>query len=143
MFRRLQGLALPTTSAVAAILGVEAVILGFRVIMKRQDARVLVGDGGNDVLALRRCAFSNLAEWAPTAVGLLALVEGQRLAPCRTVFWTGAALVTGRVLHGIAFSGEQPLDRHMLLRKSGMILTIGAVLTSAGIVLTKLVVSCK
>jgi len=93
-----------TSCAVAA-----AAILNFWLSMRigkvRHQAKVSVGDGGNDMLLRRMRAQSNFIENTPLTLLLVALVElagkgGQWLAPSVALF------IVGRVCHGIGMDGN-------------------------------------
>jgi len=111
-------LTLPVTLASAAVLGVINLWLALRIVRMRLQDEVLIGDGGDDLLAGRMRAHANLVEYAPFVLVLLALIELAR----------GSGLVLGItalvfVLARIAHPMGMDLRRSNLPRAGGAILT--------------------
>jgi uncharacterized membrane protein YecN with MAPEG domain len=93
-----------TSCAVAAAV-VLNFWLGMRIGKVRHEAKVSVGDGGNEKLLRRMRAQSNFIEQTPLTLALVALVEhagkgGQWLAPAVALF------IAGRVCHAIGMDGN-------------------------------------
>jgi len=79
--------------------------LGWRCGQIRSDAKISVGDGGNDLLMRRMRAQSNFVEQAPITLLLFGLVE----ATGRGGWWIaplGAAFIIGRICHGFGMDGN-------------------------------------
>jgi uncharacterized membrane protein YecN with MAPEG domain len=98
-------LLLKTTLCLTAAAALVNFWLSWRCGQIRSDAKVSVGDGGNDLLMRRMRAQSNFVEQAPITLLLFALVEAAGhgswwLAPL------GAAFVIGRVCHGFGMDGN-------------------------------------
>lgn len=66
---------LPITLDAAAALGAINLWLALRIVRMRVKGDVLIGDGGDDLLAGRMRAHANLVEYAPFVLVLLALIE--------------------------------------------------------------------
>lgn len=89
---------LPVTLGSAAALGAINLWLALRIVRMRLKGDVLIGDGGDDLLAGRMRAHANLVEYAPFVLVLLALIElargsGTTLAVVASVF------VVARIAH--------------------------------------------
>ena len=84
--------AFPAVSAtVAALIGLLAVFLTFRVIALRVRFKVNAGDGGHAALAQAIRAHANLLELAPLALLLLAFAEW-------SIAWRGVIVALGVLL---------------------------------------------
>ena len=111
-------------------------VLTARIVMHRLNSKIGIGDGGDKALTLKIRAHGNFAEYVPLALLLLAFVEhggGSRAL----VGGLGAALVLGRVAHGIGLSSRAG---YSMARFSGTVLTL-TVLTVAAIVNVMLALS--
>ena len=88
--------------------------------MRLRD-NVLIGDGGEDVLARRMRAHANLVEYAPFVPALMALMALIELArgSSLTLGVTGAIFVVARIAHPIGMD----LRRSNVPRAGGAILT--------------------
>ena len=109
---------LPVTLAAAASLGTINLWLGLRIFRMRLRDNVLIGDGGEDVLARRMRAHANLVEYAPFVPALMALIELAR-GSSLTLGVTVAIVVVARIAHLIG----------MDLRRSNVAWAGGAILT--------------
>lgn len=100
--------------------------LSFRVIGRRQSARVSLGTGGDSELEIRTRVHGNASEYIP--VTMLALfVLASVGAPGWAIHAVGAVFTLGRVSHAIG------LSRTVLpLRAGGMVLTWLGMLSAAG-----------
>ncbi len=91
------------TGFYAALLALLALILAWRVVMRRRAAQIGIGNGGDQDLAQRRRAHGNLLEYAPLALLLLLMLELDH-----TAVWLlhllGIVLVVARVLHAWGLS---------------------------------------
>jgi len=112
------------TSAHAAALwaGLHMVLLltlSIRVVRKRQQHKVALGDGGLPDLAQAIRAFGNATEYIPAGLAVLALFAVLDAAPLVT-HMVGLFLFVGRVIHavGLSRSGEATLPR-----AAGVVLT--------------------
>jgi uncharacterized membrane protein YecN with MAPEG domain len=83
----------------AGLLAVLFFILSLRVVALR--SRVSLGDGGDPIVLRRMRGHANFAEYV-----MMALLELQHVAAWQ-LHAMGAALLLGRLLHGIAFSFTQ------------------------------------
>ncbi|MFA7585369.1 MAG: MAPEG family protein [Novosphingobium sp.] len=91
---------LPTTLSMAAAAAIINFWLALRIGRLRHTAKILHGDGGNDLLMRRMRAQANFIENTPLALILIAAIEladrgGAWLAPVAAIF------LLGRVAHGI------------------------------------------
>jgi uncharacterized membrane protein YecN with MAPEG domain len=119
------------TAFYAAMAVLLVLVLTARVIVRRRQARIGLGDNGDRILARRIRAHANAVEYLPLALLQLLLLELLALAP----LWLhvlGASLVLGRVVHAIGLSrtgGASPE------RLAGMLLTLLAMLAMAVLLL--------
>ena len=72
---------MPIVSVYAAVLGLVFVALSVRVVGARREARIAIGDGGDELLQRRIRAHANFSEYVPIALILLALAESNGAAP--------------------------------------------------------------
>lgn len=80
--------------------------LAFAVVRRRMQARISLGDGADEVLLRLIRTHGNAVEWLPPGlIGLLALAA-LPATPVWLVHACGAALLLGRILHGLALSGN-------------------------------------
>ena len=110
---------LTITPLYAGLLALIFVGLSFRVIFRRINARVSLGDEGDATLQKRMRVHGNFAEYAPFALILLLLSEAQG-APGWALHGLGLMLLAGRVLHAVGLGSTPQI---MALRRAGMILT--------------------
>lgn len=75
--------------------------LSLQVVRLRRTLQVGIGTGGNEVLDRAVRAHANFAEYVPLALLLLVLVEAGTAAPGWLVHLLGAALLVGRIMHGL------------------------------------------
>ena len=118
---------LTVTPIYAALVALLFLVLSARVISYRRANMISLGDTGDKALLKRMRAQANCAEYAPLALFLM-LVAELNGAPAFAVHLMGAALLGGRVLHAVGFSAT---PQKMILRQSGMLLTLGMILLSA------------
>lgn len=109
---------LPVTLASAAALGAINLWLALRIVRMRVRDEVLIGDGGDDLLAGRMRAHANLVEYAPFVLVLLALIELARGSGV-ALGLTALIFVIARIAHPMGMD----LRRSNLPRAGGAILT--------------------
>ena len=114
---------LPITLTIAGAAALLNIWLGRRVGQVRIAHKILIGDGGNELLTARMRAQSNFVEYTPFFLILLALIE---LAIGSEIWlWIVAILyILGRIVH--LFGMERPGANR--LRMGGIIVTLLALL---------------
>jgi len=81
------------------------IVLLARVVRRRRELKVGIGDGGDEVLARRIRVHANFTENVPIALALMALLELSGLAAAW--LWSlGGGLLIARALHSIGLSGS-------------------------------------
>jgi uncharacterized membrane protein YecN with MAPEG domain len=118
---------MPITAFYASLLAFLFLLLAFRVISQRREARVEIGAGESPELFRRSRVHANFAEYVPLALLLLALAESLK-APGVFLHLLCVALVAGRVLHAYGLSQTPHILR---LRVLGMWLTLGTIAIAA------------
>ena len=96
---------LPTTLCLAAAAALVNIWLSMRIGKLRQQAKISVGDGGNELLIRRMRAQANFIENAPLTLILVGAVE----ASGHGGLWLpigGALFILGRITHGIGMDGN-------------------------------------
>jgi uncharacterized protein len=124
----------PITALYAVLTTILVVVLIVRVVRRRRQARIGIGDGGDPILACRVRAHANAVETAPLGLLLLLLLELDGTA----TLWLhlpGGALLLGRVLHAWGLSGSAGTS---FGRFYGMVLTLLALVAMAGLLLFRL-----
>ena len=116
----------------SGILILLLVVLSIRVVMTRQRQRVILGDGGDEVMIVAARRFGNAAEYTPVAIGglvLLALLGW----PAWVIHLIGGAFFVGRVIHplGLAFGKGPPPARVIGMTLTWLPLIAAAVLLIA------------
>ncbi len=109
---------LPITLGATAALGAINLWLALRIVRMRLKGDVLIGDGGDDLLAGRMRAHANLVEYAPFVLVLLALIELARGSGV-ALGLTALIFVIARIAHPMGMD----LRRSNLPRAGGAILT--------------------
>ncbi|WP_376693287.1 MAPEG family protein [Wenzhouxiangella sp. EGI_FJ10409] len=94
-------MALTISMFYAGLLVLLYLALSLQVVRLRRTLQVGIGTGGNEVLDRAVRAHANFAEYVPLALLLLVLVEAGTAAPAWLVHLLGAALLVGRVMHGL------------------------------------------
>jgi uncharacterized membrane protein YecN with MAPEG domain len=118
---------MPVTAFYASLLGFLFLLLSFRVIAQRHEARIEIGTGESAELLRRSRVHANFAEYVPMALVLLALAESLK-SPSFLLHLLGLALVAGRVIHAYGLS-QTP---HILkARTIGMWLTLSTIAFAA------------
>ncbi|MDV3502223.1 MAPEG family protein [Marinobacter sp. M-5] len=118
----------PVTAVFAAVIGILLLVLSFQVVRFRLKYGKGMGvtDDRDFEAAVR--AHGNLVEYAPLGLIMLALAELNGVAG-GLVYWTGMALVVGRILHawGMINGRGGPHKARM----AGIVLTWLAILVAA------------
>ncbi|MGE4170257.1 MAG: MAPEG family protein [Candidatus Margulisiibacteriota bacterium] len=112
----------PLTSLFAGIMTLFYVRLTLRVVGFRKTYKVLLGDGGHDVLKAAISGHANFAQYAPLGVLLSFLCEIQGVSP----YFMGPLIIlfmAGRVIHYIALTNFTLKDP-IRIRRLGMRLTL-------------------
>lgn len=127
---------LPTTLSMAAAAAVINIWLSMRIGKVRMGAKIIHGDGGNDLLMRRMRAQSNFIENTPLALILIAAIEvagkgGVWLAPVAGIF------ILGRVAHGLGMDNAESNPLRTLGAVATMLVLLGlaivAVLITLGV----------
>ena len=125
--------ALTVTPLYALALVALLLVLSARVILRRRDRRIALGDGDDAELRARVRAQANFAEYVPFALLLMAMAEANGASAPR-LHLLGGSLLVGRLLHAW---GVGRAKQDLRARTLGMILTfavlIGAALSAAGL----------
>jgi uncharacterized membrane protein YecN with MAPEG domain len=120
-----------TTAVYAAVLALLGAILTVNVILNRNRAQVLHGDGGDTSLMLAIRAHCNFAEQVPMALILIGLVEAFAYRPL-FVHVLGVALLIARLLSAWGLATTPKLS---FGRQAGAGLTILVVAVASLLVL--------
>ena len=102
----------------AVAFGLINLWLSFRTAKTRLNSKVVVGDGGNPLLAARMRAHANFLEYVPIALILMGLIE-LRTGPSRLMFGIGIVLILARIAH--PYGMERPAPNPY--RAGGILLT--------------------
>jgi uncharacterized protein len=128
--------AFPAVSAtVAALIGLLAVFLTFRVIGLRVRLKVDAGDGGHAALSQAIRAHANLLELAPLALLLLAFAEW-------SIAWRGVIVALGVLLLVARLASAWGLSHSLELgsaRKAGAGLTALVIVACSALVLYRMI----
>lgn len=95
------------TMITAGLLALLVVALGFRISLRRRQARIPIGDGGDAILQQRIRAHGNCVETVPLALILLFLAEQAYGQPWYLIA-LAALLVVSRLLHPIGMGLPAP-----------------------------------
>ncbi len=93
----------PITSIYAGLCGLLLLVLAYRVVKVRREARIGIGVADNRLLERRVRIHANATEYVPIALILLALVEAGGISAVY-VHAAGAGLVIARLLHAWGMS---------------------------------------
>ena len=107
------------TPLYAGLLGLLFLVLSVRVIRRRRNAKISLGDGSDAVMLRVIRGHANFAEYVPLALLLMAILELSRFS-IYALHALGIALVVARLLHGYALSFT---DKFMRGRVAGAGLT--------------------
>lgn len=111
----------------AALLLMVFLALTGRVLAQRYRAQVVLGTGGDRGLERAVRVHANFAEYVPIFLGAFIAAELCG-APGWALHAAGAAMLAGRVMHGVGMSSEPDI---VPLRSGGMILTLLALVAAA------------
>ena len=104
---------LPITLVMAGVSALISLWLGIRVSQLRIKHKVLVGDGGNDLVRSRMRAHANFTEYAPIFLILVAAIELARGSP--TWLWIVAAIfILARLAHPFGMDKPRPHPLRMI-----------------------------
>ena len=128
---------LTVTPIYAALLAILMAVLSTAASVQRGQHNVPLGEGGNTSLSLAVRRFGNLAEYAPMAVLLLALMELQGAS----AYWLhvfGTALIILRLLHPVVLfeNPDAPMwkkaGRFIAAAGTALLLVIGSAVLLLG-----------
>lgn len=122
---------LPITLTIVGAAAIVNLWLALRIVTVRIKAKVLLGDGGNSLLAARMRAQLNFAEYTPIVLILIGLIELAR----GTHGWlwaVGIIYILGRILHPFGLDKQTPNP----LRAAGILTTWAVLIGLAGYALT-------
>ncbi|MFV8569727.1 MAPEG family protein [Marinobacter sp. SBS5] len=119
---------IPVTAVFAAVIGILLLVLS--VMAVRFRLKYQIGMGVNDDPAFQATvrAHANLVEYAPIGLIMLAIAELNGVSST-WIYWTGMALVVGRILH--AFGMIKGKGKTHMARLVGMVLTWLSILVAA------------
>src|SRR5690349_9589123 len=98
-----KGTSMPITTLYAGALALVLLVLSIRVIQARGQTKVLMGDGGHELMVRRMRGQANFVAYVPMALILIGLLE-YRGAPAWELHALGGILLVARLLHGYAFA---------------------------------------
>ena len=111
---------------VAALLLILHVVLMVRVIMRRGQAEVNIGDGGDEALEQRIRVHANLLENAPLFVAALAMLE-MIVGSTVWVAVIGGVFAVARIDHAVGYSMTTGVSAGRLVGTLGTMISILAV----------------
>ncbi|PCM42903.1 MAPEG family protein [Marinobacter sp. ANT_B65] len=122
----------PVTGVFAAVLGILLLVLSVQVVKFRLKFKKGMGTTGDRDFEAAVRAHANLVEYAPLGLIMLGIAELNGVAS-GLVYWTGMALVVGRLLHawGMINGSGGPHKARMI----GILLTWLAILAAAVLLL--------
>jgi len=109
---------LPITLTIAGAAAILNIWLAIRVSTVRVKNKVLIGDGGNPLLAARMRAQLNFVEYTPLLLILMGLIEFAR-GTHNWLWAAGIIYIIGRVLHPFGMDRQSPNP----LRAAGILTT--------------------
>lgn len=109
---------LPITLTIAGAAAILNIWLAIRVSTVRVKNKVLIGDGGNPLLAARMRAQLNFVEYTPLVLILMGLIEFAR-GTHNWLWAAGIIYIIGRVLHPFGMDRQTPNP----LRAAGILTT--------------------
>lgn len=92
------------TSLYAGLLALLFLALSFRVVFRRREQKINLGDGGDAEMQRRVRGHGNFAEYVPLILVLIGLLELGRTTPGWLLHAMGITLLVARLLHGYALS---------------------------------------
>ena len=119
---------MPITALYASLLALLLLLpLTARVITRRREERVEIGDGADKELLRRIRVHANFIEYTPLFLILLGLAESLSV-PAKFLHAIGLAFAIGRGLHAYGLSQTPHV---MKLRVGGMVLSLIAITAAA------------
>lgn len=120
------------TPLYAGILALLFLALSFRVVFRRRDQKINLGDGGDAEMQRRIRGHGNFAEYVPLVLLLMLLLELGGTTPIWALHAMGLTLVIARLLHGYALS----FSKHFFIgRFVGTVLTFTLLLVAGALCL--------
>ena len=119
---------LPISAAFSAIFTIALLPLTLQAGLKRLEAKIFFGDGGNLALAQRRAAQSNFLDHVPLFMVSLVLCELLG-APLWVCAGAGSVMLLGRSIHAYCLLCTDGIGNS---RAAGMLLTFAAHLVTSG-----------
>jgi hypothetical protein len=113
------------TMIYAGALGLVLVFLSGRVIGRRREHRVAIGDGGDAELARRVRAHANFIEYVPLALILMLLIEIAGIGAW-LVHGLGVSLVAGRLVHAWSMTASSIAARTVGMSLTLLVIAVGA-----------------
>lgn len=118
---------MPITAIYAALLAALLLLLSFRVVAQRREAKVELGHGESLQLLRRIRVHANFVEYVPFALLLIAFSESLK-APPGLIHVLGLTLLAARMIHAYGLS-QTP--HNLRLRVLGMMLTFSVIAIAA------------
>jgi hypothetical protein len=115
------------TGFYAGLLGLIFVALSISVIIKRNQAKISLGEGENTDLIKRIRMHGNFAEYVPFILVLMGFMEFVAVSPM-LLHILGAATVLSRLLHIYALSDPH---KRIPMRAAAMVVTFSVILFSS------------
>ena len=128
------------TATYLAVLALIYTALSARVVGIRRGNRIGFGDGGNAALRTAIRAHAHFAEYVPIIVLMLGALELFGTRPLQLHMLLGT-LVTSRILHPFGLAAKPGSAQFLVGRVLGMALTLFVMVTSALMLLQRLVLS--
>ncbi|MCK0105794.1 MAPEG family protein [Marinobacter sp. S0848L] len=123
---------IPVTAVFAAVLGILLLVLSVLAVRFRLKYQIGMGVNDDPVFQATVRAHANLVEYAPVGLIMLAIAELNGVSST-LIYWTGMALVVGRILH--AFGMIKGKGKTHMARLFGMVLTWLSILVAAVLLL--------
>ena len=126
---------LPMTMLLTGIFALLMVALSLQVSFRRLALKTELGDGNDEILRRRVRAHGNFAEYAPSALIILAMVEYTGTASLWVIVLAAVFLAT-RLLHafGILYAPSSQAKPVAIMLQHGAFLVAGAWLIFAALV---------
>lgn len=121
------------TPIYAAILGLFFVLITFRTISIRRNAKVAIGGGDNQLLQRAIRVHGNFTEYVPIALILIFFLETQINSKI-IIHLLLIALIVGRSIH---FYGVRQVKENLNFRVVGMVITLTTIIiASVGLIMS-------
>jgi uncharacterized protein len=129
-------LALPISSLYAALAAILFVYISVQVIRCRVKYKVVLQDGGIDIMARHVRAHANFTESVPLILILMVLMELGNAASPALLHCMGVALIVGRISHFYSLTRHEPKAAEqgkmdLRFRQAGMVLTFTPLMVGA------------